>query len=210
LTYFRGDLPIFTTKVIVGEDVKQSPELRAAIDGVLFYPPWNVPYSIATKEILPKLSRDPNYLSRHHMVMRPGGGLQHHPPRALGQIKVEMANRHDVYLHDTPTRNLFARDNRRLSHGCIRVQNPRELAALLMEQPVEVVNRAIATSTTNRRTLAKPVSVFVVYETAFVEPDGTLQFRSDFYDRDREIVPHLHSVRQAPVAQRDPPGQRRG
>jgi murein L,D-transpeptidase YcbB/YkuD len=209
LTYFRGDMPIFTTRVIVGEADKQSPELRAAIDGVLFNPPWNVPYSIVSKEIMPKLSSDPNYLSRHHMIMRPGGGLQQQPPSALGQIKFEMPNRHDVYLHDTPTRNLFARDNRRLSHGCIRVQNPRELAALLMEQPADAVNRGIALGTTNRRSLPKPVPVFVVYQTAFVDTDGTLQFRPDVYNRDPEIWPHLHPVRQAPVAEREP-GQRRG
>lgn len=209
LTYFRGDLPIFTTRVIVGEDDKQSPELRAAIDAILFNPPWNVPYSIATKEILPKLSADPNYLARHHMVMRPGGGLQQQPPSALGQIKFEMQNRFDVYLHDTPTKNLFARDNRRISHGCIRVQNPRELAALLMEQPADAVAKAIAAGTTNRRPLPKPVSVFVVYQTAFADPDGTLQFRPDFYSRDAEILAHLHPVRQAPIAERDPSGQRR-
>jgi murein L,D-transpeptidase YcbB/YkuD len=209
LTYFRGDMPIFTTRVIVGEVDKQSPELRAVIDGVLFNPPWNVPYSIVSKEIMPKLSSDPNYLNKHHMIMRPGGGLQQQPPSALGQIKFEMPNRHDVYLHDTPTRNLFARDNRRLSHGCIRVQNPRELAALLMEQPADAVNRGIALGTTNRRSLPKPVPVFVVYQTAFVDTDGTLQFRPDVYNRDPEIWPHLHPVRQAPVAEREP-GQRRG
>lgn len=210
LTYFRGDLPIFTTRVIVGEADKQSPELRATIDGVLFNPPWNVPYSIVSKEIMPKLSSDPGYLSKHHMTMRPGGGIQQSPPSALGQIKFEMPNRHDVYLHDTPSRNLFARDNRRLSHGCIRVQNPRELASLLLRQPTEAVNSGIAGGATNRRNLPSPVSVFVVYQTAFVDTDGTLQFRADVYNRDSEIWPHLHSVRQAPVAERDPATQRRG
>jgi L,D-transpeptidase YcbB len=210
LTYFRGDLPIFTTRVIVGEADKQSPELRATIDGVLFNPPWNVPYSIVSKEIMPKLSSDPNYLTRHHMTMRPGGGLQQSPPSALGQIKFEMPNRHDVYLHDTPTRNLFARDNRRLSHGCIRVQNPRELASLLLRQPAEAIAGAIAGGATNRRSLPSAVPVFVVYETAFADTDGTLQFRPDVYSRDDEIWPRLHPVRQAPVAERDLSGQRRG
>jgi murein L,D-transpeptidase YcbB/YkuD len=144
------------------------------------------------------------------MTMRPGGGIQQSPPSALGQIKFEMANRHDVYLHDTPTRNLFARDNRRLSHGCIRVQNPRELASMLLRQPQEAVASGIAGGATNRRSLPTPVSVFVVYETAFVDTDGTLQFRPDVYSRDDEIAPHLHPVRQAPVAERQPPGQRRG
>lgn len=210
LTYFRGDMPIFTTRVIVGETDKQSPELRATIDGVLFNPPWNVPYSIVSKEIMPKLASDPGYLAKHRMTMRPGGGLQQAPPSALGQIKFEMPNRHDVYLHDTPNRNLFARDNRRLSHGCIRVQNPRELAALLLKQPVDAVNSGIAGGATNRRNLPSPIPVFVVYQTAFLDTDGSLQFRPDVYNRDPEILPHLRSVRQAPVAEREPAGQRRG
>ena len=87
------------------------------------------------------------------MVMLPNGGLQQLPgPGAgLGQIKFEMENRFDVYLHDTPSKNLFSRDNRRISHGCIRVQNPRELAALLMQQPIDTINQAIATGGTTRQ-----------------------------------------------------------
>jgi L,D-transpeptidase YcbB len=209
LVLYRANQPIFQTRVIVGEVDKQSPEFRTTIDSLLFNPPWNVPYSIATKEILPKVSSDPNYLSRHHMVIRPGGGLQQLPPSALGQIKFEMPNRFDVYLHDTPTKNLFARDNRRISHGCIRVQNPRELAALLMQQPIDAINSGIAQAGTNRRNLPAAVPVFIVYQTAFVDTDGTLQFRPDVYNRDAEIAPHLHPVRQAPMAERDPAGQRR-
>ena len=145
------------------------------------------------------------------MVMQPNGGLQQlpGPDAALGQIKFEMENRFDVYLHDTPSKNLFSRDNRRISHGCIRVQNPRELAALLMQQPIDAINQAIATGGTTRRNLPAPVPVFVVYQTAFVDIDGTLQFRPDVYNRDAEIWPYLYPARQ-PVADREPPGQPRG
>jgi murein L,D-transpeptidase YcbB/YkuD len=121
-----------------------------------------------------------------------------------------MENRFDVYLHDTPSKNLFSRDNRRISHGCIRVQNSRELAALLMQQPISAIHRAIATGSTNRSDLPEPVPVFVVYQTAFVgADDDTLQFRPDVYNRDAEIWSYLHAVRQ-PVAGREPPGQSRG
>ena len=213
LVLYRADRPVFSTRVIIGQDVtrNQSPEFRATIDGVLFNPPWNVPESIATEEILPKISHDPNYLRRHNMVMQPNGGLQElpGPGAALGQIKFEMENRFDVYLHDTPSQNLFSRDNRRISHGCIRVQNPRELAALLMQQPIDTINQAIAMGSTTRINLPAPVSVFVVYQTAFVDIDGALQFRPDVYNRDAEIWSHLYPVRQ-PVAEREPPGQRRG
>jgi murein L,D-transpeptidase YcbB/YkuD len=114
-----------------------------------------------------------------------------------------MENRFDVYLHDTPSKNLFNRDNRRVSHGCIRVQNPRELAALLLQQPVEAVNQAIATGSTYRNSLPAPVPAFMVYETAFVDIDGTVQFRPDIYNRDAEIWSSLHPIRQ-PLAQREP------
>ena len=90
------------------------------------------------------------------------------------------------------------------------MQNPRELASLLLRQPAEAVNSGIAGGATNRRNLPSPVSVFVVYQTAFVDTDGTLQFRPDVYNRDSEIWPRLQSVRQAPVAERDPASQRRG
>ena len=211
LVLYRADRPIFSTPVIVGQDDRrnQSPEFQATIDGILFNPPWNIPEDIATDEILPKASRDPNYLARHNMVMLPNGGLQQlaGPNSGLGQLMLEMNNRFDVYLHDTPSKNLFGRDNRRISHGCIRVQNPRELAALLMQQPIDAINQVIATSSTTRTNLPVPVPVFVVYQTAFVDTDGTLQFRPDVYNRDAEIWAHLHPMRQ-PTAEREP-GERR-
>jgi murein L,D-transpeptidase YcbB/YkuD len=213
LVFYRADRPVFSTRVIVGQDERrnQTPEFRVTLDGILFNPPWNIPVDIATEEILPKTSSDPNYLARHNMVMLPNGGLQQLPgPSAgLGQLKFEMENRFGVYLHDTPSKNLFSRDNRRISHGCIRVQNPRELAALLMQQPIDTINQAIAMDGTNRRNLPAPVPVFVVYETAYVDSDGTLQFHPDVYNRDAEIWPHLDPVRQR-VAQRGPPVEPRG
>jgi len=213
LVFYRADRPVFSTRVIVGQDDKrnQTPEFRVAMDGILFNPPWNIPEDIATEEILPKTNSDPNYLARHDMVMLPDGGLQQLPgPNAgLGLLKFEMENRFGVYLHDTPSKNLFSRDNRRISHGCIRVQDPRGLAALLMQQPIDTINQAIATGGTTRRDLPAPVPVFVVYETAYVDSNGTLQFRPDVYNRDAEIWPRLNPVRQ-PVAEREPPGQSRG
>jgi murein L,D-transpeptidase YcbB/YkuD len=206
LVLYRADQPAFTTRVVVGQTDKQTPEFRTTIDSVLFNPPWNVPRSIAETEILPRLSRDPDYLSRHHMIVRSNGAIQQvaGPYSALGRLKFEMTDRFDVYLHDTPEKALFVRDNRRQSHGCVRVQNPRELAALLLQQPIDAIDKGIAQGTTGRRMLPNPMPVFLVYHTAFAEADGTLQFRSDVYDRDGEIWQHLHPVRQAPVAQHEP------
>jgi murein L,D-transpeptidase YcbB/YkuD len=191
LVMYRDDRPIFSTRVIVGQDDdrNQSPEFEVAIDGVLFNPPWNIPSYIATQEILPKTVDDPDYLARHNMVMLANGELQQlaGPNSGLGQIMFLMQNRFDVYLHDTPSKNLFSRADRRISHGCIRVEKPRELAALLMQQPVEAIDQAIATGSTTRGDLPRPVPVFVVYETAFADADGRLQYRPDVYGRDALI-----------------------
>ena len=212
LVLYRDDQPVFTTRVVIGEVDKQTPEFQTTIDSLLFNPPWNVPPSIASTEILPKLAEEPDYLSHHHMVMRANGSIEQLPGAgtALGLLKFEMQDRFDVYLHDTPLRGLFARDNRRQSHGCVRVQNPRELAALLLQQPVAVINQGIALGYTNRRMLPTPIPVFVVYQTAFLGADGTIEFRPDVYERDDEIWQRLRPAGQAPVAQDNPTSQRRG
>jgi murein L,D-transpeptidase YcbB/YkuD len=211
LVLYQGNRPVFTTRVVVGETDKQTPEVQATINSVLFNPPWNVPRSIAAKEIYPKLAADPEYLAKHHMIVRKGGLIQQLPGEksALGQVKFEMPNRFDVYLHDTPMKNLFSSDSRRRSHGCVRVQNPRELAVLLLQRPMEVVNQRIALGHTNSLPLPEPVPVFFVYQTAFVDQNGALEFRPDVYQRDEEVWQHLHRATQAPVAERDQAGQRR-
>ncbi len=210
LTLYRADQPAFATHVIVGQVDKQTPEFRTTIDSLLYNPPWNVPRSIITNEIGPKLGQDPGYLARHHMVMRHNGGIEQLPPSALGQLKFEMTDRFDVYLHDTPDKHLFTRANRRQSHGCIRVQNPRELGALLLQQPVAAINKGIAPGSTNRQMLPAPIPVFVVYQTAFLDSTGAVTFVPDAYQRDDEIWRHLQPVRQAPVAEHEQPAPRRG
>jgi L,D-transpeptidase YcbB len=143
--------------------------------------------------------------------MLPDGTLQQRaaPDSALGRLMFAMNNRFDVYLHDTPSKDLFSRDNRRISHGCIRVENPRELAALLMQQPIDAINQTIATDRTTRSNLPKPMPIFVVYETAFAGVDGRLEFRADVYGRDGEIGPYLNPERRA-VVERGAPYRRGG
>jgi murein L,D-transpeptidase YcbB/YkuD len=191
LVLYRADLPIFSTRVVVGEDVRQNqtPEFSAMIDASFFDPPWVIPKDIVTAEILPKIDRDPAYLAKNNMILLDGGEAEQLPgPNAgLGLVMFDMPNRFDVYLHDTPDRNIFSRDNRRISHGCIRVQNPRDFAALLLRQPITRINQWTAIGSTTRQDLPMKVPVFVVYETAFVDTAGTLQLRPDFYQRDAEI-----------------------
>ena len=202
LVLYRADQPVFSTRVVVGEDVErnQSPEFHATIEASFYNPPWVIPADIAKAEILPKLDRDPDYLTRNKMIVLANGEVEQAPgPEAgLGLIMFDMPNHFDVYLHDTPDRSVFSRDNRRISHGCIRVQNPREFAALLMDQPIETINHGIEVGSTTRNDLPTPVPVFVVYQTAFVDDRGTLQIRPDFYNRDAAIWRLLKEPSQPP------------
>jgi murein L,D-transpeptidase YcbB/YkuD len=168
------------------------------IDASFYNPPWVIPSDIVTAEILPKIGRDPDYLTRNKMVMLAGGEVEQLPgPEAgLGLIMFDMPNKFDVYLHDTPDRYIFNRANRRISHGCIRVQNPRELAALLLQEPLARIDQGIAMGGTTRHDLPTPVPVFVVYQTASADPDGTLHFYPDFYNRDPEIWRKLQRLPQ--------------
>jgi murein L,D-transpeptidase YcbB/YkuD len=212
LQLIRNGQPVFTTRVVVGETEKQTPEFHTQIVSVLYNPPWYIPYGIAQKEIMPLVEADPGYLEKHHMTIRDNGSIQQEagPYSALGRLKFEMPNRFDVYLHDTPLRSYFALANRRLSHGCVRVQNPRQLASLLLGVSEDDITKGINVGTTNRHNLAKPIAVFIVYQTAFIDADGTLQFRPDVYQRDNDIAQHLTRGPQPPMAQQSPINQRGG
>ena len=203
LVLYRAGEAVFSTRVVVGEDLErnQSPEFRAVIGASFYNPPWVIPADIAKAEILPKLDDDPDYLQKNKMVLLANGEVEQLPgPEAgLGYIMFDMPNRFDVYLHDTPDRTVFSRDNRRISHGCIRVQNPRDFAALLMDQPIDTIDQGIATGNTTRNDLSTPVPVFVVYQTAFVDAGGALQFRPDFYKRDDAIWRLLQEHPPEPV-----------
>jgi len=221
LVLYRADKPIFSTRVVVGQDDErnQTPEFRATLDASFFNPPWVIPADIAAAEILPKLGHDADYLTRNRMVLLAGGEVEQlpGPDAGLGLIMFDMPNRFDVFLHDTPDRDIFDRDNRRISHGCIRVQNPLQFAALLMRQPIDTINQGIArglvTGNTTRNNLPAPVPVFVVYQTAVADTDGTLQFYPDFYNRDAEIWQQLQkgTPPRAPAMQPEyrPPLRRR-
>jgi L,D-transpeptidase YcbB len=199
VTLYDEDRPVKILPVIVGTVKHPTPVLQARIDAVLFNPPWNVPSSIYRNEILPLLKRDPGYLDRlgfyyprgpgvAPLVQRPG------PKNALGDLKFEMPNPADVYMHDTPNRNLFALARRTLSHGCVRVGDPRELARLLLDSPEwprQAIDDAIAAGQTDRVRLARFVPVYLLYWSAFVDPDGTVEFRDDVYGRDRRLAEAL-------------------
>jgi len=185
-----------TMRVIVGAVIHPTPVFRTQMTSISFNPPWNVPSSILRREIEPKLQRDPGYLQRlgfafvagpagRRLVQMPG------PKNALGQLKFEMPNPYDVYMHDTPERQLFADARRARSHGCIRVDDPRDLARILLDSEQwsrQAIDDAIATGETETVNLPHAVPVDVLYWTAFADPDGTVEFRDDLYGRDKRLA----------------------
>jgi murein L,D-transpeptidase YcbB/YkuD len=149
------------------------------------------------QEILPAIKRDPNYLSRNHMEMRRDGASVRirqlpGPWNSLGQIKLMLPNIHDVYLHGTPARELFARARRDFSHGCIRVEDPIALAEWVLSEPgewtAERLLGAIAAGSTRAVTVREPPRIVVFYMTAtFVPADGSVQFVEDIYGHDARL-----------------------
>jgi murein L,D-transpeptidase YcbB/YkuD len=227
LILYRHGAPELSSRVVVGAPDHPTPVLAASIVSVLFNPPWNVPVSIIKKEIQPRLARDPGYLARnHYMIIGRGGGdpygrdvdwktsdllrrgwrLQQEPGpwNALGGVKFELPNSEDVYLHDSPNRPLFARPMRALSHGCVRVEAVRLLAMTLLGDhwPAEAVNRAIAAGETHRVPVKTAIPVYLLYFTAFVDEDGTVEFRDDVYGRDSHMATALADLeaRRLPVS----------
>jgi murein L,D-transpeptidase YcbB/YkuD len=201
-------------RVIVGKTEKPSPTLTAEITSVNLNPTWTVPSSIAKTEISAHMRKDPTYLARMHMDVLDGhdnpidphtvdwSGA--HTPNftvrqqngtfnALGAVKIDMPNPYSVYMHDTNQRNLFSDDYRFDSHGCSRVDNVRDLAAWLLQEEMPKWNRpaidaAIATGQRQDIALPKKVPVAWIYLTAWMTKDQTVQFRSDIYDQDEQLL----------------------
>jgi len=218
LDLFDGGVRVMRSRVIVGDAKHPTPVFTSAGIAVTFNPAWNVPSSIARLEILPRLKRDRAYLAANDMVLRDrdtgdivGGDIdwpamavdrfpyrlqqRPGPKNALGLFKLEMPNIYDVYLHDTPARQLFNRPARFFSHGCIRVEAIDQIVRYLLRDPVRWSAERMAditqTGLTTRVSLPAPVRIYIEYWTAFIGPDGTLNFRNDVYGRDQPYLAAL-------------------
>jgi len=193
---------VLASRVITGKRSSPTPVFKAAITGVTVNPPWNIPNNIARNEIWPKERRHPGYLASHHMVMdRARGGLRQlpGPGNSLGQIKLEMPNRFDAYLHDTPSRSLFTKEDRHLSHGCMRVEQIQPLASFVLsgdtQAALDKIRAAMTTRATQRFSIDRPIPVYVLYWTAIADNDGSVQFRPDVYGRDAKVLAALRGQR---------------
>jgi murein L,D-transpeptidase YcbB/YkuD len=211
LAIMDGERLHYTTRVVVGTAQHQTPVFSDLIRHIVVNPYWNVPASIARNEIAPKLAANPYYLDSQNMEMLYGGKVvnaaaidwsstnvtRFHirqrpgPSNALGKVKFLFPNQHDVYLHDTPSRSLFARSFRAYSHGCVRVENPMEFAdALLAREPEMSAGRLEAMYGPTERwvNLKTKVPVHLSYFTLRVDADGTIRSYGDVYGANRKLI----------------------
>ncbi|MGQ0713776.1 MAG: L,D-transpeptidase family protein [Gemmatimonadaceae bacterium] len=197
LDAYEDGRPVLSMKVIVGQQYadQATPAFSDSMTYVEFAPYWNVPENIAEEELWPKINADPGYLERneYEIVNDRGGPRIRQLPgekNALGRVKFIFPNDLSIYLHDTPARNLFERDVRAFSHGCIRVEKPGELAKYVLSNNPGWEEGRIedAMHGRNRRVVLKEkIPVYIVYFTAYVR-DGILWFANDLYERDSELV----------------------
>jgi murein L,D-transpeptidase YcbB/YkuD len=219
--------------VVVGKPTNRTPTFSSAISYLIVNPYWNVPTSIVSKEMLPEIQADPyGYFARqgYQVFARVGGKMRQVDPsyvnwyavnprsvqirqvpgddNALGRIKFMFPNQHSVYLHDTPSKRLFQRDARALSHGCVRVENPLEFADALLSRAAPTWNskrlQALYGGPERRVNLDTSVPVHLAYFTASAEPDGTIRHFGDVYGYDNVMARMLTNGSASTVAQISP------
>jgi murein L,D-transpeptidase YcbB/YkuD len=195
LRAFDKGEPQLEMKVIVGQEYedKATPVFSDSMETVVFRPYWNVPPSIQAKEIDPKLASNPGYLAENDMEYFSDGGRRRirqrpGPKNALGYAKFLFPNDFNIYLHDTPNHELFDKDVRAFSHGCIRVEKPVELAEWVLGWDASRVEEAMGGGGDNRAVkLPRKIPVYIAYGTTYVR-DGQLVFGNDLYHRDDQLV----------------------
>ena len=214
----------FRTRSVIGKDAegRETPEFSDVMEHMVVNPSWYVPRSIIVQEYLPRLRQNPYAVSHLEMtdsrgrsVDRGRGFSQYSartfpyamrqppgPSNALGAVKFMFPNVHNIYLHDTPQKHLFAHDRRAYSHGCIRLAEPFEFAHALLarqeEDPEAYFQRVLRTGAEARIELEEPVPVHLVYRTAFTDAEGRLHTREDVYGRDAAILQALIAAGAAP------------
>ncbi|MEH6450200.1 MAG: L,D-transpeptidase family protein [Oleispira sp.] len=228
LQFKEGDKTSLDMKVITGRPLRRTPVLTQTVSTVVLAPTWSVPRRIAITDILPQIKRDPKYLDRkgfslvasvkgidqyasakdinwkkmspryfpYRLVQKAGNG------NALGDVKFVLPNDKSIYLHDTNHPELFAREMRALSSGCIRVEQPKLLAEKLIAGQQgwnrSNIDSAISQNRTTHIRLQKPVPVYLMYWTTWVDDNGTLQIRDDVYQRD--LIGSLARNQQAAIS----------
>jgi murein L,D-transpeptidase YcbB/YkuD len=179
--------------VVVGKPTWATPIFADTLEHIVVNPYWNVPPSIAQDEIIPAVAQDPGYLARNNMERTSDGGFRQRPgpKNALGEFKFLFPNSHDVYLHDTPADQLFSRSSRAFSHGCIRLERPRDLAYLLgqklADKSPEQIDRLRRTGSEQWINVKRKIPVYILYFTTWVDDDGTVRYHHDVYGIDEQF-----------------------
>jgi murein L,D-transpeptidase YcbB/YkuD len=206
-------------------EVHQTPMLVNQMRYLIFRPYWSVPVDITKREVLPGIAKNPDYLEAHEfkvvdrhqkplvytkamndrllhgeLWVRQGAG----PENSLGLVKFMFPNQYSIYLHSTPAVGLFTRTRRDFSHGCVRVEKPVELASWILrdrtEWPADKIQEAMDTGDDNKTVgLKKTIPVAIFYATAYVEPDGTIDFTRDIYEYDKLLDETLAMGRPFPT-----------
>ncbi|MEX2569972.1 MAG: L,D-transpeptidase family protein [Gemmatimonadota bacterium] len=208
--------PVLEMRVIGGRPDWRTPVFSGRMTSVALSPYWNIPTSIVTDEILPAVRRDPAYLTRNEIRVVSGSGAAERivdasgidwsrfdparsayrlrqdpgPRNPLGAVKFLFPNRYNVYLHDTPNRELFAQAERAFSHGCMRVERPLELAEYVLGSQGwsrEAIAEGMAAGVERVVALERPIPVHVVYQTAWIDSAGRMEFRKDLYGHDAAL-----------------------
>ncbi|RJF93370.1 L,D-transpeptidase family protein [Sphingomonas cavernae] len=194
LTMFEGDQPVASMRAVTGRPGNETPMLASSIHSIVVNPQWNVPNSIATKELFPKgraaLLREGYKIigtpKTGQRIVQPSG-----PGNALGRLKFDFDNPFAVYLHDTPARAKFSSYDRLASHGCVRLEKPLPLAEMMLKNdPIFAgqVQTVIDAGKTQRVKLPQEVAVYLLYWTAFASGNGTMNFRADPYGWDKLLA----------------------
>jgi L,D-transpeptidase YcbB len=220
VTYIEDGNPKLSMRAVVGKPSAQTYFFVDRIKDVEYNPYWNVPRSIVINEMLPHLSRDPGWLNHRGYEVSNERGQQiasnavnwaavasdktaidvRQPPgdrNALGRVKIEFPNKHAIYMHDTPEKSFFKRDMRALSHGCVRLEHPREMAAALLGTSVEHVDKRIAGKSTDKELVKRDVPVYLAYFTAWPDAEGKVHYYKDVYDRDAHLKAALAKTETA-------------
>lgn len=229
--------PELEMKIVIGRASKlQTPLLSSEIDTVVFWPYWNVPFSIQRKELVPDIIRDPTYIAKNDFeLVTPRGVVvaedmvsnttlaqlrsgklllrqKPGPKNALGLVKFVFPNEFSVFMHDTPAKSLFARARRDFSHGCIRLEKADELAEWVLRAesvwPRDRIAAAIQGSESVAVKLEHPIPVVTMYVTAVALESGEVRFFSDIYGKDADLEKELAEAGQGPAITNDEPGRR--
>ena len=196
LIYYQNGQPVWNCRVVVGSPMHKTVIFSGIMDYVVFSPYWYVPQSIINNEIGLARAKSPAYLKRKNMEWS-GGSLREKPGpnNSLGRVKFIFPNSNSIYLHDTPAKDLFNREQRAFSHGCIRVGEPFELAKRVLAYDTlwtdARIKAAMAATTEQKVILKQKVPVYITYFTAFADAQGLVHFRKDVYNRDEALFKEL-------------------